>query len=282
MFYVYLYLDPVNFDTFYVGKGTGQRWKLCTHRPEHNKWLARKINKIGAENILIKMINCKSEEHAFQLEKEIIQQFGRRDLGLGTLLNMTDGGEGLSGAIWTDERKANKSIEVKKHFEKNGNPFKGKKHTEDAKHRMHIAKSGSGNYCAVLDEEKVLTIRANFIKTTLSNSQFCAYEAKKYNINISTIADVITNRNWKHVEYSEKIKKKMKLNGNRKSRKGIQIKSGNWKGKLNEEKIRTIRAEFAKPKLERQYTRSYFAKLYEVDYATICDIINHNTWKYVI
>ena len=36
-----------------------------------------------------------TEEDAFKLEKHLIKSIGRRDLGLGTLVNMTDGGEGL-------------------------------------------------------------------------------------------------------------------------------------------------------------------------------------------
>ena len=39
------------------------------------------------------------EEFALFLEEELIQKLGRKDLGLGTLLNLTDGGEGHSGCI---------------------------------------------------------------------------------------------------------------------------------------------------------------------------------------
>jgi hypothetical protein len=47
---------------------------------------------------VIKIINCRSEKEAFELEKFLIFEIGRKDLGLGSLLNNTEGGEGLGGA----------------------------------------------------------------------------------------------------------------------------------------------------------------------------------------
>jgi hypothetical protein len=42
---------------------------------------------------------CESENFAIDLEKDLIKKIGRKDLGLGPLTNMTDGGDGMSGSI---------------------------------------------------------------------------------------------------------------------------------------------------------------------------------------
>jgi hypothetical protein len=41
---------------------------------------------------------------ACELEKQLITEYGRYDLGLGPLVNMTDGGDGTNGIIYTKER----------------------------------------------------------------------------------------------------------------------------------------------------------------------------------
>ena len=46
-----------------------------------------------------------SENDAFAQEKALILKYGRADLGTGTLLNLTDGGEGPSGAIRSKETR---------------------------------------------------------------------------------------------------------------------------------------------------------------------------------
>jgi hypothetical protein len=46
-----------------------------------------------------------SQEDACDIEKDLIELIGRRNLGLGTLVNLTDGGEGAVGMVWTDEMR---------------------------------------------------------------------------------------------------------------------------------------------------------------------------------
>ena len=46
-----------------------------------------------------------SEEEAFEAERFFIAFYGRADLGRGFLRNLTDGGEGLVGAVRTKEWK---------------------------------------------------------------------------------------------------------------------------------------------------------------------------------
>jgi len=108
IFYVYLYLDPVDLQPFYVGKGKGKRRYFHLKGNKFNLHFDRKIKKIqkeGLEPLIIIYQDQLIEEDAFALEKELIVFYGRKDLGLGTLYNMTDGGEGISGFSHSDETK---------------------------------------------------------------------------------------------------------------------------------------------------------------------------------
>jgi hypothetical protein len=110
-FYVYLLLDPRNFYLpFYVGKGLGNRAYGSANNSRHNRFKAAVIEKILANGLIPKVMIWKSnldELEAFDLERDLIARFGRRDLcEYGLLTNLTNGGEGLSGHIFTEEHKA--------------------------------------------------------------------------------------------------------------------------------------------------------------------------------
>ncbi|NBX50945.1 hypothetical protein EBT25_13690, partial [bacterium] len=51
--------------------------------------------KIGVANVRVELRFIDSKEEGQRLEKELIQQFGRINLGTGTLTNLRDGGEGV-------------------------------------------------------------------------------------------------------------------------------------------------------------------------------------------
>jgi hypothetical protein len=95
------------------------------------------VQKYGAANIRIQIVNCESEQAAFELEKIYIKQL--RESG-AELVNMTDGGEGTSGLTrgpLTKERKK-KISEANK-----GNTFRrGSTHTPEAKEKMRTAHAG--------------------------------------------------------------------------------------------------------------------------------------------
>ena len=92
-YYVYLYLREDG-TPYYVGKGKGNRAFS----------LKRRISPPPKERIIIHTENL-SENDAFELEKKLITQYGRKDNDTGILRNLTDGGEGSSGRFFSEEQK---------------------------------------------------------------------------------------------------------------------------------------------------------------------------------
>jgi len=99
-YYVYLHIKETTGEPFYVGKGINKRYKYGHNRSKH--W-HNIVNKHGFDIIFLET-NLSNEQ---SLEREIywIKRIGRNDLGLGPLVNFTNGGEGNSGRKHTDESK---------------------------------------------------------------------------------------------------------------------------------------------------------------------------------
>lgn len=100
MFYTYIYRDPSRQnEPFYVGKGTKDRAFSHLKRKDRHP-MTHRVQKMLREGVQpdIEIIPAIDEKHAFFMEECCIQVIGRRDLGKGPLLNLTDGGEGPTGA----------------------------------------------------------------------------------------------------------------------------------------------------------------------------------------
>jgi len=94
-----------------------------------------------------------SWEEACEKEKELITLYGRRDLGLGTLVNLTDGGEGSINladsikdsistkikALWTEDKRRERSLSIV------GNTYAKGPRTEETKQKMRKPKSTTAN-----------------------------------------------------------------------------------------------------------------------------------------
>jgi len=129
MYYTYAYLREDG-TPYYIGKGKGNRaYVKCnriTHLPKDNS------------RILILKQNL-TEEEAFRHEIYMIAVFGRKDLGSGILYNRTDGGEGCSGAIKSEE--ARRKIGKAQEGEKNHNY--GKSASVETRRKMSSSRTGT-------------------------------------------------------------------------------------------------------------------------------------------
>lgn len=103
MAYVYTHHKSTNKEIFYVGIGIKENHFRATDISGRNTVWRRTVNKHGfyhqivADNI--------SWGEACKMETELIEKYGRRDLGNGPLVNMTNGGDGLVGLIRTNDHK---------------------------------------------------------------------------------------------------------------------------------------------------------------------------------
>ena len=100
-FYIYVLFRETGVP-FYVGKGQGYRWLQHTHTTDrepnrHKRSVIRQMRANGFEVPKIKLHDGLTEDVAFAYEKALIAAIGRADKGLGPLVNLTDGGEGVSG-----------------------------------------------------------------------------------------------------------------------------------------------------------------------------------------
>lgn len=126
-FYVYRYTCPIRNQVIYIGKGTRKRAYAHLRRRDMHPFVQRIqwICKQGEQPIIDFVCKGVDEELAFLVEIEAISKYKRKDISGGTLLNLTDGGEGASGTIVSPEvAKAR------------GAKNKGKKRTEEVRQRM--------------------------------------------------------------------------------------------------------------------------------------------------
>ena len=139
MAYVYKHIRKDTNEVFYIGIGKA-KYRITSTKSRNELW-KRIVEKAGYTAEIIQ--DNLSWEDACKLEKELILEYGRRDNGTGVLVNMTDGGEGISNV--TDEvvariissRKWYKhSDEVKKKLSEIN---KGKKQSDEAKLKQSIA-----------------------------------------------------------------------------------------------------------------------------------------------
>lgn len=88
-------------EVFYIGIGTEKR---PYRKDKRSKFWKVIIDKTDYRVDI--MFYDMSWEEACEKEKELIQLYGRRDLGTGTLVNLTDGGDGTYGMTHSKQSRA--------------------------------------------------------------------------------------------------------------------------------------------------------------------------------
>lgn len=126
MFYVYIHRRATDGLPFYVGKGRGRRAYSPKDRNKHWRHIDAKHGRT-----LQFVADGLSEAEAFELEGFLIAFMGRKDLGTGPLVNMTDGGEGHAGYQQSPE-----AVEARVA------PLRGLKRTPEQRARMSASMKG--------------------------------------------------------------------------------------------------------------------------------------------
>ena len=162
MAYLYRHIRLDTNEIFYIGIGSDENFKRAHSKFDRNKHWKNITNK--SEYIVEIIENDLSWMDVCEKEKYWIEKYGRKDLNLGTLVNMTNGGEGIVGLIHSDEHKLKNSLSNKgkkksdSHIEKMkkrrqsdetkekiSKSKKGKKHTEETKQKISLSKKGKYN-----------------------------------------------------------------------------------------------------------------------------------------
>ena len=90
--YVYTHTRLDTNEVFYVGIGIQDNYKRASFRHSRTKHWNNIVKKCGWKVDIV--FDNLTWEDACIKEKELILKYGRLDLGKGTLVNLTDGGEG--------------------------------------------------------------------------------------------------------------------------------------------------------------------------------------------
>lgn len=159
IFYVYAYLDPrkpgnyiygeyeFNYEPFYIGKGKKDRDKFhlinafrkkrCNLR---EKFIRQLVNDCSKDPIILRVKENLSEDESLTLEIDLITLIGRRDLDIGPLVNLTNGGEGTSNRVYTEETKRKISLNHAD-FSGSNHPRYGKTLSEETKKKIGLKSS---------------------------------------------------------------------------------------------------------------------------------------------
>jgi group I intron endonuclease len=119
-------------EVFYVG--IGRKKRRAYDKYGRNQFWKKIVKKVGYTiNIIHKDIEWNK---ACEIEKSLISKYGRRDLGLGNLVNMTSGGDGFHEPSEETRRKLSEANKGDK------NPMFGKTHSEETRHKLSEANKG--------------------------------------------------------------------------------------------------------------------------------------------
>jgi hypothetical protein len=170
MFYTYAHYRKDDGRLFYIGKGKGKRAYQTSAR--RSTFWNRVVNKHGRTVEIL--ASWEDEVSAFAHEKFLIKTF--REMGF-ELVNKTDGGEGMSGAIFSAETR-----------EKIGSALRGKKLTDDHKQKLSIAKIGvkrSREVCEKISTALSLRIVSDATKEKIRESNLGQKRSEQTKVNLS-------------------------------------------------------------------------------------------------
>ncbi len=137
-YYVYEHWRPDKDCCFYVGIGSEYRTKDVKRNRFHT-YIRRKLERQGL-TIDVRVVGKNlSVDVAKQMEVDLIRFYGRRDLGTGNLVNLTDGGDGTPNP--REEHRLKISVAMKGNKNTAGRPL-----TADHRKKISVANRGHKNF----------------------------------------------------------------------------------------------------------------------------------------
>jgi hypothetical protein len=208
---VYQHIRKDTNQIFYIG--IGKTIARSNSKKNRNKYWNHIVDKVGY--IIEILHNNITWDEACNYEKQYILKYGRKDLNTGSLVNLTNGGDGVFGLIMSEERK--KQLSDGLMGEKNHNYGKkfsdetryklsishkgenhvnyGKKLKKETREKMSLKQIGENNSFNVLSEKDVISIRNEYSIGGISQSKL----GKKYGCSRGNIYDIIHRNSWKHI-----------------------------------------------------------------------------------
>lgn len=208
---VYRHRRLDTYDVFYVGIAKSKRrpYSKFSRNPFWKNVVAKAAYQVEI------IASPETWQDCCELEQLLILEYGRADLGTGTLVNLTIGGEGIVGRVLSEKEKQRMKT-----------AFKGKKHSEESKAKIGlygIGRSASDETKAKLSlarkgkplsEEHKEKLRLS--KQNISDETKARMKAAKQNMSDETklkmsIAKKGKTSNRKGVVLSDEIKLTMSI-----------------------------------------------------------------------
>jgi hypothetical protein len=173
---VYQHLKP-NGQVFYVG--IGKEKSRAYSKCNRSKYWKNYIKNCEYEVQILK--SDLNWNDACELEKILISHYGRKDLGTGFLINMTNGGDGTYGLIMSEESNIKRKLAMsgrtftKEHVQKLRNKKLGTIQTKEQKINRGIYKSKqiintktNEIYNSVLELSIILNVKVKTLQKKLN------------------------------------------------------------------------------------------------------------------
>ena len=133
MAYIYKHTRTDKNEVFYIGIGDSKNYQRAYDRSHRNRHWKSIINKT---DYIVEIIQDNlSWEEARKKEIELIKEYGRKDLNEGTLVNMTDGGDGTLGFSMSYDTK----LKLSNANSGSGNGNWKKQYTKEEREKLSIS-----------------------------------------------------------------------------------------------------------------------------------------------
>lgn len=212
---VYRHIRPDKNEVFYIGIGSNIKRAFQFNRGRNCHW--KHIFEFCQKQVEVEILfEDLTWEEACKKEMELISFYGRRDLNKGSLVNLTDGGDGSCGIKQSEESKlkrASKRVGIplaNEHKQKIResklgckNPWFGKNFTEE--HKKKLINKLTGRVCSEDTRRKIAVAQGKKIINKKTKEIFLTIKdaADSINMKVKTLNAKLTgqNKNNTNLEY---------------------------------------------------------------------------------